>query len=274
MFMPRQGPTRKLHVLLPSKQRIAHSFGRKAATYDGHAMMQAELITVLVAKLARLGLTKGRFVDCGCGTGILAQECRKTGISGSITGVDIAFTPLVINKKRNSAFTSSVQADIDELPFKPAVFDGALIASTLQWLANPSYTLQQISVILKQGGFLGFSVFIQGSFSELFSTQSSFGITVPVHCPCPDDFIKMARGTGFDCIDSSIVQKVTYSADAVSLFKNISLMGGAVSSGKLLTRKTLADFCETYERNFHDRDRGVPLTYRAMVGVCRKGAGS
>jgi hypothetical protein len=153
------------------------------------------------------------------------------------------------------------------------MFDGALIASTLQWLANPSYTLQKISAILKHGGFLGFSVFIQGSFSELFSIQSSFGITAPVRCPDPDDFIKIVRETGFGCIDCSIVQKVVYSSDTASLLKNISLMGGTVSAGRMLTKNTLAYFCELYERNFHDSVKGVPLTYRAIVGVCRKGAG-
>ena len=53
------------------------------------------------------------------------------------------------------------------------------------------------------------------------------------------------------------------------LLKNISATGGTATAGPLLNRKSLAEFCRTYENCFRNGN-GVPLTYRAIVGVSRK----
>lgn len=258
-----------VHVSVPSKRRIARTFGRKAAVYDRYATFQTGLIKRLVARLAHLDRPGGRWIDLGCGTGILALECRKAGISSRIVNIDFAFDPLCIAGEQHAATRLSVQADIDDLPFKKELFDVAITASTLQWLADASNTLSRIATIVKSRGFLAFSVFVRGSFSELFSIQRQFGIPAPVHCFEAVDFVRKLEKAGFEQTDYETVQRTAYAPEAAMLIKCISAMGGTATTGNLLNRKELSEFCRTYENSFRTGD-GIPLTYRAIVGVCRK----
>ena len=108
MFIPEEYSTGKnpsaVHVSVPSKHRIARSFDLKAAAYDDHAAIQAGLIKQLIGKLADVDQPGGRWINLGCGTGILAQECRKAGISSRIVNIDHAFNPLCIARERHTAF--------------------------------------------------------------------------------------------------------------------------------------------------------------------------
>jgi malonyl-CoA O-methyltransferase len=257
-------------TITPPRQRIARAFGRKAATYDGHAEVQGELIALLAARLAAFGLSGGRWADLGCGTGIFAEACKKNGFCGRIVGVDISFEQLVIYNKKRTGFSSMIQADIDRLPFKNATFDGAVTASTLQWITNMPDSLKNIAAVLKESGLLAFSVFVQGSFHELFSIQQQFGIPAPVRCPKTAEFISALESAGFIGLDFETTEKTAIAPTAAMVLKSISAIGGtATAAVRLLNRKEIAEFCRIYETAFNTGS-GVPLTYRAIVGVCRK----
>jgi malonyl-CoA O-methyltransferase len=255
--------------MVPPRQRIARTFGRKAATYDGHAEVQGELTALLAARLAASGLSSGRWADLGCGTGMFYDVCKKSGLSGRIIGVDISFEPLVVYRKKRTGFSSTIQADIDRLPFKNATFDGAVTASTLQWITNVPEALKNITAILKNGGLLAFSVFVHGSFRELFSIQQQFGIPAPVLCCESSEFVRMLEEAGFADVDYETVEKTARAPTAAMVLKSISAIGGTATAVRLLNRKELAEFCRAYETAF-SKGCGVPLTYRAIVGVCRK----
>ena len=256
--------------MVPPRQRIARAFGRKAAAYDGCAEVQGECTALLAAKLAASGQSGGRWADLGCGTGMFSDACGKNRFCGRIVGVDVSFEPLVVQKNKRAGFSSTVQADIDGLPFKNATFDGVVIASTLQWLDNVPEALKNCAAILKSGGFLAFSVFIQGSFRELFSIQKQFGIPAPVRCPETAEFIKALEDAGFADIGYDTIEKKFHASTAAKVLKSISAIGScATAAARLLNRNELAGLCRAYETGFRDRS-GVPLTYRAIAGVCRK----
>jgi len=258
-----------LHIM-PPRQRIARTFGRKAATYDGHAEVQGELTALLAAKLAVSGLSGGRWVDLGCGTGMFYDACKKSRFSSRIIGVDISFEPLVVYNNKCTGFSSTIQADIDHLPFKNATFDGAVTASTLQWLDNVPEALINIAAILKNGGLLAFSVFIQGSFRELFSIQQRFGIPAPVRCPETAEFVRALEDAGFVDVDYETTEKTVHAPTAAIVLKSLSAIGGtATAAVRLLDRKEIAEFCRAYETAFR-AGGAVPLTYHAIVGMCRK----
>jgi malonyl-CoA O-methyltransferase len=273
MFIPEEYSTRKnpsaVHVSVPSKHRIARSFDLKAAAYDDHAAIQAGLIKQLVGKLADIDQPGSRWIDLGCGTGILAQECRKAGISSRIVNIDHAFNPLCIARERNTAFCVNIQADIDDLPFKKELFDAAIAASTIQWLDNTSDTLHKIAALVRPGGWVAFSVFVEGSFRELFSVQRQFGIPTPVQCIETVRFVHLLEDAGFEGVKYDAANRTAYAPAAAVLLKNISATGGTATAGPLLNRKELAEFCRIYENSFRNGN-GVPLTYRAIVGVSRK----
>jgi malonyl-ACP O-methyltransferase BioC len=257
-------------TLTPQRQRIARAFGRKAAAYDGSAEVQGELTALLAAKLAAFGLSGGRWADLGCGTGIFADTFEKNESCGLIVGVDISFESLVVNKIKRNGFSPTVQADIGRLPFKNATFDGAVTASTLQWFDSVPDALKNSAAILKNGGVLAFSVFVQGSFRELFSIQQRFGIPAPVRCPETAVFVRALENAGFVDVDYETIEKTVHAPTAAIVLKNISAIGScATAAARLLNRKEIAEFCRAYETAF-SKGCGVPLTYRAIVGMCRK----
>jgi ubiquinone/menaquinone biosynthesis C-methylase UbiE len=263
---------RSPQTVVPPRQRIASAFGRKAAMYESHAEVQSELTALLASKLAASGLSGGRWVDLGCGTGMLADACGRNGLSCSVlVGVDIAFEPLLVYKKKRIGSSVTVQADIGRLPLKNGMFDAAVIASTLQWLDNVPQALKNISAILRKGGLLAFSVFIQGSFRELFSVQRRFGVPMPVQCPETAGFAATLYSAGFEAVDYEIIERVVHAPTAGMVLKNISAVGStATAAFRLLNRKEVAALCSAYESDYRD-GIGVPLTYRAALGVCRKG---
>jgi malonyl-CoA O-methyltransferase len=258
-------------IEIPPRQRVSSAFGRKAAAYDAHAAVQGELAALLAEKILSLGVRDARWADLGCGTGVFADACDKSGIHSRFVGVDISIKPLIVYNKKNMRCSSTVQGDICRLPFKKGAFDAAVTASTLQWLDDAPEALKQIAAILIDGGRMAFSVFLQGSFRELHSVQKQFGIPSPVRCLETGAFVRSLRNAGFRNVDFETVEKTVHAPTAAMVLKSISAIGGtATAAVRLLNRKELAGFCDAYEKGFRD-SCGVPLTYRAAVGVCRKG---
>jgi len=263
----------EMQVKIFPKRLIARSFGRKAATYGRYATVQSELVRLLVAKLARLpDRDRGTWIDAGCGAGKLAEQCREAGISSKIIGLDIAFEPLSAKGRFACSLSPAVQADIDDLPFKCNSFDGVITASTLQWLVDPLYVLRGITGILKPEGFLALSVFVADSFMELFTIRSHFGLSNILPCIELSAFITILDEAGFTGLEYNLLRKKVYSRNALAHLKSISGIGGTAVTGKRLTRMELAEFCKEYETRFRT-DQGVPLTYCALIGICRKGSG-
>jgi malonyl-CoA O-methyltransferase len=258
-------------IAVPPKRRIASAFGRRAAESEGRGPVQSELIRLLAAKLTVAGFSGGRWVDLGCGTGIFAAEYAKKGFRGRIVCVDISFEPLVVCRERRAGPSLTVQADIERLPFQRESFDIAVTASTLQWLDDLPFALKNISAVLKNGGLLAFSVFVEGSFRELFSIQQRFGIPAPVRCLDASGFTRALVNAGFEAVEYETVEKTVREATAAAVLKSVSASGSsATAAERLLNRKELAEFCRAYETAFGGCG-SVPLTYRAIAGVCRKG---
>jgi malonyl-CoA O-methyltransferase len=238
----------------------------KAATYDQNAVMQAALLRRLATLLSGIAPKSGMWVDLGCGTGLFGREGTFT--PQRIIGLDIAFHPLTIMRK--APRSAAVLGDIEAAPFRPDSFDGAVVASVLQWVEEPFETLRKISSLLKRGGLLAFSVFTGDSFFELFETLAAFSIRPPVRCPPPDQLTKAISEAGLTLIHGEAVRKTFHYPSARAALKSLSAVGAAARQGRWLTRGELERLCGEYERNYRSA-KGIPLTYASMVGVCRKG---
>ncbi len=214
-----------------------------------------------------------KLLDVGCGIGLLADRCRAVGIKSRILGMDMAAATLATDRKRRIQLLNRVAADMERMPFKPQSFNGAIVASVFQWLDNPLIALKEIEGILKPEGFLVFSVFVEGAFVELFATRAAFGLPASVRCPDPAAFENLLHAAGFERITYESITRTVYAADATTHLKGINAIGGTAAAGKTLTRKNIEDFCQTYEERFRTNE-GVPLTYCALVGVCRRGNAS
>jgi malonyl-ACP O-methyltransferase BioC len=259
-------------VVAPGKKRIARAFGLKSPTYEANALFQTAMVNRLLPLIKSAATESGRWIDLGCGTGALLERLSAAAAPGSVKrcfGLDIAREPLRRLKQRTGDKVPAIQGDIDRLPLQKESIEGVIATSVLQWVADPGSVFSSIAAVLSNRGYCAFSLFVNGSFLELFEIRSASGLPLPMRCPEPLQVIKAAEDAGFDIILSEIMNEKRYFPDPIALLKTISGMGGAIAPGKLLTRRELENFCDRYDSTFRESE-GVPLTYRALIGICRK----
>ena len=100
----------------------------------------------------------GRYLDVGCGTG--DDACTLAGMvgaGGSVTGID--FDPLMVAEaeKRAAGRNLTVEfrsANVYDLPFADASYDGARADRTFLHLADPAGAIAQIYRVLAPGSRL------------------------------------------------------------------------------------------------------------------------
>ena len=108
--------------------------------YDKHPdVFEAELQAIKKLELPK----EGRALEVGVGTGRFAEKLKIE------FGVDIAFSPLKLAKKRG---VLAIQADTSFLPFKNESFSAVFLITTLCFLPEPLIALKEVFRVLKKKG--------------------------------------------------------------------------------------------------------------------------
>lgn len=99
---------------------------------------------------------RGRIIDLCCGTGDLSFHLVRSDKSLSITGVDFCEPMLEGARKRATREDRNQRiafriADVSNLPFANATFDGAIMGFSMRNVAEIAPTLREIRRILKPG---------------------------------------------------------------------------------------------------------------------------
>lgn len=106
------------------------------------------------AAVARLGWEAkpdGTYLDLCAGTLDLAAElARREGFRGRIVGADFV-VPMLKRGRHKTPRTSPVAADVLELPFPAARFDGALVGFGVRNLSDLDAGLHEAARVLKPG---------------------------------------------------------------------------------------------------------------------------
>lgn len=90
----------------------------------------------------------GRFLDAGCGTGLVLRHLPK----GSV-GLDINPRHIVKSKK-HAPQKRYVVADIYQIPFKDSYFSNIVCTEVLEHVLDPSKALRELARVLKPGGVI------------------------------------------------------------------------------------------------------------------------
>lgn len=89
-----------------------------------------------------------RYLDAGCGTGLILRHLPKTAV-----GIDI--NPRNIKKaKQHAPDAKVILADIEKLPFKADHFSTIICTEVIEHQPNPHPTIKELSRVLKKGGVL------------------------------------------------------------------------------------------------------------------------
>ena len=266
-------PIKRFEDLACLKDRIAASFGLKVAGYEKNAIVQHALLNRLLPRIMSACRQGSIWADFGCGDGILERDFNAAvndNNKNTIIGFDISRNSLAYCRQKSGDKSSWVCADIDHSPLKPSSLDGLVCASVLQWSSDIKQAISNISAHLKPKGIFIFSLFVEGSFHELFETKRACGMTDPMIFVPSSDIEAYLDAAGF--IDKEIEQytRTVYFTSAWQLLRNMSATGSTGAFSRHMSRSELEQLCRLYEKNFRT-DKGVPLTYNAFMGSALKG---
>jgi len=129
-----------------------------AIVYDKVARAHAFLDKLFVRRAMKLGISQGRALDVGCGSGLLSIELSRAAPKLSIFALDLSEAMLELAERnakeagaRNITF---VRGDAKALPFKDESFDVVLSQHTLHHIPEPEGMLLEMKRMAKVGGYV------------------------------------------------------------------------------------------------------------------------
>lgn len=154
------------------KKIIAENFSKAAKLYDHSAPVQESAAKNLVRFASPFIKNNSKILDLGSGTSFVAKEFfksfPKTKYDFYEADLSLAMLNSWVSRPKENFFT--IQADIENLPFRAKSFDLIISSFSLQWLENLPKIFLQISSLLKPNGIFAFCV---PTFESLFELRES-----------------------------------------------------------------------------------------------------
>ncbi|MCC6998021.1 MAG: methyltransferase domain-containing protein [Deltaproteobacteria bacterium] len=133
-------------------EQIASNWG--AGYAQGSFKQRLELFNSI---LDRSGVAGQRWLDLGCGSGVLTKELLARG--ARVVALD--GSPSMLEAARRSVDTTASelvafrQGDVQDLSWSESgAFDGVLCSSVVEYVDAPDELIRQVSRVLKAGGLL------------------------------------------------------------------------------------------------------------------------
>lgn len=250
-------------------RHVRHAFGRAAATYEAHAVLQAEVGARLLERLDGDALAPARVLDVGSGPGRGTAALSSRFPDAHVVALDLALPMLhaaALHAGDPRAF-ARVGGDAQALPFADGGFDVVHSNLCLQWCDDPGLAIAEFARVLKPGGLLLFSTFGPATLHELRTAFAAADAT-----PHVGRFVDMhdigdaLLTTGFrDPVLERDDFTLTY-VDALTLMRELRAIGATNADAKrqrTLTGKAhLKSVVDAYEAF---RSEGVlPATYEVV----------
>lgn len=123
--------------------------------YPGASTAVPTNVSYRLSKLAKRGLLRGVWLDCGCADGGYTVAMARAGVERAI-GVDLEVDRVGSARARNAdmPIISYGAAASESLPFADASFNGVFLNEVLEHVSNEMATLREAHRVLRPGGYL------------------------------------------------------------------------------------------------------------------------
>ena len=150
-------------------RQVRRSFGRAAASYETHAMLQREVEQRLLERLDYVETPPARVLDLGCGPGRAAQAMRTRWKGAQVLALDAAAPMLARIKPGWLRSIMRIHADARALPLADASVDVLFSNLCIQWIDDLPALFDEFRRVLRPRGYLALSTFGPDTLHELRS---------------------------------------------------------------------------------------------------------
>lgn len=243
------------------KSLIKQSFNNSASKYDNYAILQKEIANELLAILfkdAKLTLLDNvNILDLGCGTGYLSEIFSKNIKTGCFTQLDLSLNMCKLAKGKTGSITT-VNADIEYLPFNKNIFDYVVSSSSFQWLEEIHIGFKEVWRVLKSRGIFAFSIFGENTLNELSQSFSLIDNDKHVNDFLSEDIIeKTMLNIGFTDLKIIKSTKLQHFPNILEIMRYLHNLGAGYkrisTQQAFLTKSKLDKLNNLYKKNFSDK---------------------
>jgi malonyl-CoA O-methyltransferase len=252
------------------KKRIAQSFSKAAATYDGAAQLQRETGDRLFIMLPQHSVKT--VLDLGCGTGAYSLRLQQQFPQAKVIRLDLAMGMLQLAGKKDNRMLS-VCADAEYLPFKKNSVDVVFSNLAIQWCQDYQQLFAELYHVLAPGGYCVISTFQDGTLKELKMAWNAVDdLTHVNYFAYAESLREYAVNAGFCSIDIQQQGLVQYYASVKALTSELRAIGAHnINPGRsegLTGKQKLKKMLEAYE-SFRCDDK-LPASYEIVFLVLKK----
>lgn len=246
------------------------SFHRAAATYESSASLQRSLVHALAATINSPAAQ--RVLDAGCGTGFFSEWAKQHRPEWNVVGLDAAYG-MCQHAKRHGPI---IQGKMERMPIANASLDGVFCASSLQWVEDWQAPFQQWFQMLRQGGWLAVSVFVEGTLAELqHAFESVDDYSHLLAFKSHDAAMNMAKKAGFRIEKNEFHHHPQRVETLIALMKQLKQIGATGKSGQprkgLMTPRQLRQLEVAYPSPANDAG-GLMVSWSVATLIARKDA--
>jgi len=117
---------------------------------------------------------KLKFLDFGCGKGVITEKIRALHPEYAIYGADISPHALAIAKKRLSNGTFRLIDEHQHIPYSDNLFDIVLASDVLEHIYDTNTAFQELARVLKPNGLLIITVPYNGKLKMMIAVLIGF----------------------------------------------------------------------------------------------------
>lgn len=261
--------------------RVRAAFERASASYEGAAVLQAQVANELLERLEPLRLKPRVVLDLGAGTGRATALLKRLYPHAQVIALDLSLGMLRQARQHQRLLRPfrRLCADAHRLPLAGGCVDVVFSSLMLQW-CDLDAVFREVRRVLTPEGFFGFSSFGPSTLQELRIAweQADGEGEARTHV---NQFIDM-HDVGDALVRAGLMEPVldvdrlqlTYS-DATAVMRDLKTIGArnaTAGRSRALTGKTrLTRLAAAYEA--FRKDGRLPATYEVVYGAAWGAAG-
>ena len=247
------------------KQRVGERFARGRRSYEADAPVQASIVERMKEMMTAWGVEaslcaeNARILEIGCGTGLLTR-CLDALCSPSaeLEMWDIAGPAPIAGVRRHF---EECDAETAIQHRESSSTDVIATASTVQWFNSPARFLSECLRVLRPGGWLVMSTFVEGNLAEV-AAATGHGLPLLSESRWNDIIPEGFEITASECYSHSICFE-----SAIDVFRHLKGTGvnslGHDGEGGSRLRKAIDAYSCGADGLYH-------ATYRPLILLLRK----